>query len=136
MRNSDALQAAVAFYDAVAKGRKPPQYSWRFGKDGGITVEVQGKPSSVKLWQAVNPKTRDFRLMTIGPAYKSTSVTPGADGKYAAAPAKPAQGWTAYFVEITWPGETKYPYKFTTPVRVWPERYPHAAFQPNPAKRK
>jgi PhoPQ-activated pathogenicity-related protein len=135
MRNSDALQAAVAFYDAVAKGVKPPQYSWKFDKNGAITVDVQGKPSSVKLWQAVNPKARDFRLMTIGPAYKSTDLTPTADGKYTATPVKPEQGWAAYFVEVTWPSQTKYPYKFTTPVRVWPERYPHAPFKPNPAKR-
>jgi len=132
MRNSDALQAAVAFYDAIAKGVKPPQYSWKFAKDGGIRVKVEGQPTSVKLWQAVNPNARDFRLMTIGAAYKSTELTPGADGQYTAAAVKPEKGFAAYFVEVTWPSQIKYPFKFTTPVRIWPDRYPHAAYQPKP----
>ena len=130
MRNSDALQAAVAFYDAVAKGKRPPQYSWKLDKNGDIVVTPQGKPSSVKLWQADNPKARDFRLMTIGPAYKATELQPDGKGRYTGKPAKQAQGWSAYFVEVTWPSEVKYPFKFTSPVRVWPEKYPFPAYQP------
>lgn len=133
MRNSDALQAAVAFYDAVATGKKPPQYAWKFNGNGEIVVTAEGKPSSVKLWQATNAKARDFRLMTIGPAYKATELQANAKGQYVGKPEKPAQGWTAYFVEVTWPSAVKYPFKFTSPVRVWPDKYPfpkHVAKRP------
>lgn len=130
MRNSDALQAAVAFYDAVAKGKRLPRYDWKLEKNGDIVVVPEGKPTSVKLWQADNPKARDFRLMTIGPAYKAIDLQPDAKGRYIGKPAKPAEGWSAYFVEVTWPSEVKYPYKFTTPVRVWPDKYPHEAYVP------
>jgi PhoPQ-activated pathogenicity-related protein len=134
MRNSDALQAAVAFYDAVAKGAKPPQYTWKMEKNGNIVVTPQGKPSSVKLWQANNPKARDFRLMTIGPAYQATELKPDGKGRYVGTPQKPSEGWSAYFVEVTWPSQVKYPFKFTSPVRVWPEKYPFPPYQPKPVK--
>jgi PhoPQ-activated pathogenicity-related protein len=39
--------------------------------------------------------------------------------------AKPEKGWTAAFVEMTFPGG-KYPLKFTTGVRVLPDTLPHA----------
>jgi PhoPQ-activated pathogenicity-related protein len=35
--------------------------------------------------------------------------------------AKPEKGWTAFFVEATFAGEGKYPFKFTTAVRVLPD---------------
>jgi hypothetical protein len=34
------------------------------------------------------------------------------------------QGWTAYFVEMTFPSGGAYSYKFTTGVRVAPDRLP------------
>ena len=39
--------------------------------------------------------------------------------------AKPAQGWTAYFVELVYPSGTKYPFKFTTEVSVIPDTLPY-----------
>ena len=53
------------------------------------------------LWQATNPKARDFRLMTIGKAYKGTPLAADGNGQYVAKIEKPAQGWTASFVELT-----------------------------------
>jgi PhoPQ-activated pathogenicity-related protein len=131
LRNTDALQGMLAFYDATVRGEKPPQYSWTFEKNGDIVVTPQGKPSSVKLWQANNPDARDFRLMTLGPQYKSTDLAPDAKGRYTGSIDKAAKGWTAYFVEVTWPSATKYPFKFTSGVRVWPDRYPYPPFKAN-----
>jgi hypothetical protein len=31
-------------------------------------------------------------------------------------------------VELQFPSGTKYPYKFTSGVKVWPDVYPHAAY--------
>jgi len=43
---------------------------------------------------------------------------------------KPEAGWSAYFVELTYPGGGKYPLKFTTAVRVTPDTLPYPPFQP------
>ena len=38
---------------------------------------------------------------------------------------KPAAGWTAYFVELTYPSPSPYPFKFTTEVSVIPDTLPY-----------
>ena len=48
------------------------------GRSLGI-VTPKDTPLEVKLWQATNPKARDFRLEAVGPIYKSTVLTGGAD---------------------------------------------------------
>jgi PhoPQ-activated pathogenicity-related protein len=88
-------------------------------------VKPQGKPSAVLLWQGTNPKARDFRVDSIGKAFTSTPLQPGADGTYIADAPKPAAGYTAYFVELTYPSGTKYPFKFTTEVYVKPDTLPY-----------
>jgi PhoPQ-activated pathogenicity-related protein len=127
LRNSDARQSLIAYYDAVLHNRPRPKFSWKFAKDGGILVKCQDKPSEVKLWQATNPEKRDFRLMSLGPAYKSSEVIDRGDGTYEAKIKNPEKGWTASFVELTYPSGGKYPFKFTTTVRVTPDTLPYPA---------
>jgi PhoPQ-activated pathogenicity-related protein len=129
--NSDAPASIAAFYETVVKGVPRPRFSWKFEKDGAIVVRTEDKPSEVKLWQATNPKARDFRLDTIGPAYKSSPLQPGQDGSYVARIPAPSEGWTAFFVELTFPGPGKLPLKFTSAVRILPETLPF----PFPMKR-
>jgi PhoPQ-activated pathogenicity-related protein len=124
LRNSDARESLIAFYDAVVRGRARPRFSWKFDKDGSIRVSAKDKPTEVKLWQANNPEKRDFRLLSIGLAYKSTVLMPASNGAYVARADKPAKGFTAYFVELTFPSGCKYPFKFTTAVRVTPDVLP------------
>jgi PhoPQ-activated pathogenicity-related protein len=132
LKNSDARESMVAFYDSVLKGTPRPKFSWKFEKDGSIRVKAVTKPTEVKLWQATNPEKRDFRLLTIGPAYKSTILADEGGGVYLGKVPKPEKGWTAYFVELTFPGGGKYPFKFTTAVRVEPDVLPFAAPKANP----
>jgi PhoPQ-activated pathogenicity-related protein len=127
LRNSDARQSLIAFYDAFLRKEPRPKFSWKFEKDGSIRVNTQTKPSEIKLWQANNPEKRDFRLMSIGPAYKSSEVREEKPGVYFAHVPKPDKGWTAYFVELTFPSGGKYPMKFTTAVRVTPDTLPFEA---------
>jgi PhoPQ-activated pathogenicity-related protein len=95
-------------------------------KDGSITVETETKPKAVNLWQATNPKARDFRLMTIGKAYKSSPLESDGKGVYVGRVEKPESGWTAFFVELVYDsGDEKAPYKFTTQVQVVPDVLPH-----------
>jgi PhoPQ-activated pathogenicity-related protein len=121
--NADARESLVAFYDAVLRGQARPKFSWKFEKNGDIRVTTATRPTEVKLWAATNPNKRDFRLESIGQAYQST-VLEAKERVYVGRAEKPAQGWTAYFVELTYPSGGKYPFKFTTPVRVTPDTLP------------
>lgn len=135
MRNSDAYQSLMAFHAAVAAGKPRPQYDWKVEADGKIVLTSKDKPSSVKLWQATNPEARDFRLETLGAKYTSTEVSPDANGVYTAKPEAPAKGYTAYFLEMTYPsGITIAPFKFTTGVVVTPNTYPHGLPEPGRTK--
>ena len=127
LRNSDARQGVIAFFDAFLKKQPRPRFFWKFEDDGSIKVTTVTRPSEVKLWQATNPEHRDFRLMAIGPAYKSTVLEEQKDGIYIGKVEKPQRGWTAYYIELTFPGTGKYPMKFSTAVRVNPDTLPFAA---------
>ncbi len=127
---TDVWQGAEAFYDMVLRQQPRPEFAWKFEEDGSIRVTPGAiKPMAVKLWQATNPEHRDFRLAAIGPAYRATTLQAQPDGSYVARVKRPVKGWTAYFVELTFPTGGKYPIKFTTGVRVTPNTLPFAAPQ-------
>jgi PhoPQ-activated pathogenicity-related protein len=121
LAGSDAVESLIAFYDAVVDGRPRPTFSWSKSADGSLVVRPKARPREVRLWQATNPKARDFRLDVIGPAYTSTVLQPRADGSYVGRVEKPAAGWTAYFVELTFESGGRFPFKFTTEVAVTPD---------------
>ncbi len=127
LRGSDAYASILAFYRAMVTGQALPKFSWKMQDDGSIRVESETKPLEVNLWQATNPKARDFRLMTIGKAYTKSPLKGDGKGNYVARVEKPAAGWTAFFAELVFDsGDDKAPYKFTTPVRIVPETLPHS----------
>lgn len=136
LRNSDAQQSLIAYYDAILRGTPRPRFSWKLEKDGGIRVKTIEQPSEVKLWQATNPAKRDFRLETLGAVYKSTILSEQGKGIYAAKVEKPPTGWTAFFIELTFPSGGKYPFKFTTAVRVVPDALPFKPATPDRTKIK
>jgi len=123
---SDALETVQAFYAAVVRGAARPEFTWAFEKDGSIKVVAKDRPDSVTLWQAANPDARNFRLDAIGPAYRPTVLTPSGPNTWIARVQKPAKGWTAFFVELTF-ASGKYPLKLTTAIRVLPDTLPFAA---------
>lgn len=125
LAGSDSLESLLSFYQSVVLGTPRPRFDWKKESDGSLKVTAQDRPLEVKLWQATNPEARDFRVDTIGNAYTSTILLPGSDGVYTGKVAKPAKGYTAFFVEVTFPGPGKYPFKFTTGVSVVPDVLPH-----------
>jgi PhoPQ-activated pathogenicity-related protein len=139
LKGTDARESSLAFYQAFLNGTPRPRFAWSFEGNGDIRVTSratnQEKPTAVKLWQATNAEHRDFRLMTIGAAYRSSDLSEQAGGIYIGRVARPETGWTAYFVELTYASGGKYPFKFTTAVRVTPDTEPFPAYQPNPEKR-
>lgn len=132
LKGSDARESMQAFYESIVTESARPKFRWKFEKDGAIEVESETKPTEVRLWQATNAKARDFRLDTIGRAYTSEVLTDEGGGRYQGRVPKPANGWTAYFVEMTYPGSGEHPFKFTTGVRVIPDVLP---FPAPPARR-
>src|SRR5205807_6830575 len=119
----------IWFFWSVVNGSPRPRFTWKLEKDGSVRVSTSDKPSQVRLWQATNPEKRDFRLETIGKAYTATELK-DEGGVYVARVAKPAKGFTAYFVELTFPSGGKYPFKFTTQVWVTPDVLPYPKFVP------
>ena len=122
---SDAVQSLLAFYAAILNNSPLPKFSWNFSPDG-VTVHCDAPPTTVKLWQAHNPKARDFRLAVLGPKWTSTDVPASSAGVYTANIDKPQSGWTAFMVELTFPNGALPDLKFTTPVRVTPDTLPFA----------
>ena len=136
LEHTDAWDGVVAFYDMVVRQQPRPEFTWKCEEDGSIRVTPgTKKPSEVKLWQATNPEHRDFRLEAIGPAYRATKLRAQRDGTYVVKVKRPAKGWTAYFVELTYATGGKYPLKFTTGVRVAPDTLPFAAPKHSPPAR-
>jgi PhoPQ-activated pathogenicity-related protein len=125
LKNTDAVQSIAAFYHTILSGKPRPEYSWTFEADGTIRVLSKTKPTKVAMWQANNPKARDFRLMTIGPAFASTDLTPDANGVYVAPKAEDKPGWTATFVELTYDVGAPFPLKVSTAIRVTPTELPY-----------
>lgn len=133
LAGSDARESLLAFYQAILTGTPRPVFSWKKEKDGSLVVTVKDKPKEVNLWQATNPKARDFRVDTIGNAYTSTPLKEEKPGVYVGRVEKPAQGFTAFFVELVYASGGKYPFKFTTQVVIAPDVLP---FKFEDAKKK
>ena len=134
MKNSDAFQTLLAFYDATLKKKPLPEYTWELPSPGVIRVTSKTKPSKVKLWQATNPDARDFRMETLGRKYTETTLEPKSEGVYEATVEKPEKGWTAAFIEVTYDNQPA-PFKFTSGVTVTPDTLPHKGeFKPDRSK--
>ncbi|MGH9613408.1 MAG: PhoPQ-activated pathogenicity-related family protein [Bryobacteraceae bacterium] len=131
LAGTDVSQSIEAFYGSVVKGTERPNLTWSFEADGSIRVKTVTRPSEVKLWQATNPTARDFRVDSIGHAYTSTPLKAEGEGVYTAKVLDPPKGWTAFFIEMTYPmgGSAM---KVTTGVRVTPDVLPYGPAPKSP----
>jgi PhoPQ-activated pathogenicity-related protein len=127
LNGTDAFDSLLAFFREIVEGVPRPELTWRF--EGRTAIRVwtgtERRPSEVRLWKASNPDARDFRLETIGAQWTASLLEPRADGVYVGRVEKPARGWTAFFVEMTYPSAGNEPLKLTTAVRVVPDKLPH-----------
>lgn len=130
LKGSDAPSSLIAYYQMLLSGKPRPRYAWTLEKDGSIRVTTEDRPKQINIWQATNPKARDFRLMTIGKAFTSRELTAAADGSYLAKVDVPGEGWTAFFAELVYDSGFPFPLKVTTAVRVLPDKLPHAGIDP------
>lgn len=117
----------ASFYHAVMSGTPRPKFDWKLREDGGLEVRCETPPTKVQLWQAHNPKARDFRLESVGKIWQGTVVEPNAEGVYVAEPGAPEEGWRAFFLEMEFPNPgIQFPFKFTTGISILPDTLPHA----------
>lgn len=123
MDDTDVYESIDAWYYAIVHNVRMPRYSWDVAEDGTITVLSLDKPDAVLLWQAHNPQDRNFMQAVIGRAYTSTPVQEmaGNPGLYQVKIEPPEQGFTAYYLEMTYPGGSSTPLKFSTGVKVVPD---------------
>ncbi|MDX2245797.1 MAG: PhoPQ-activated pathogenicity-related family protein [Bacteroidia bacterium] len=131
MRETDALETLVSFYQNIVAETPRPDFEW--GVENGelvIQTSPQYIPQAVTLWQAHNPKARNFQVDSIGRAYQPTDIPLAADGKYRLKADSHAAGYTAFFVELTFAGVADIPLKLSTGVVVTPDTYPFGTFAP------
>jgi len=99
---SDAVASLSAYYWAILNDTPRPEFSWTKEPDGSLRVRTKTEPAEVRLWQATNPTERNFRLDTIGEAWTSSILADQGGGLYVAQVPEPAEGWTAFLVELTY----------------------------------
>ncbi len=120
----EQARTLLAFYRSLIRGEKPPNITWRDGGDGSIIVELE-RPGTVKLWSAVDPVARDFRLQTIGNAFTSRDLAGHGNNTFVAPAPNVARGWEASFVEVTYSGVSGQPFTVTSDVSIAPNALPY-----------
>ncbi len=125
-----ALSGLLAWYQAILNNIARPNLSWRLDSVGALVATSNQAPVSVRLWQATNPDGRDFRLDTIGSAWRSRRIYADSQGRYRAAINAPSAGFTASLLEFTYPDVRGFPQIYTTSVFVTPDTFPYKPVLP------
>ena len=130
MEGSDAVATLTAFHSLMVRGEKPPAIHWSSEADARdrliVRVFSEEVPTDVRLWQATNPRARDFRVETLGRAFEAVPVEADEPGWYVSRISPPKQGWSASFLEFTFDVGATSPLKLTTDVFVLPDVLPFA----------
>lgn len=129
LQGTDALDTILAYYFSIAHGIPRPRFSWQYKAPGLLSVRAETTPTRVRLWQAHNPKARDFRVQTIGRAYRSEELVPHSEKQYRVTIPVPDAGWTAFFVQLEFDVGAPTPLRLTTPAYVIPDKLPFSAKQ-------
>lgn len=119
-----------------------PKINWAYPNDNTIVVNLEdpsGESPQVFLWSINNPTFRDFRKPItdgLGRIWTSQVLTRQPDGTYTGTVSTPAQGWSAYYVQVRFdsdaetevviPGLPQPEFVFSTPIRIVPDTYPAA----------
>lgn len=124
----DYQERVIAYINWIASGKDVPQYDFSLSENGAFKLFTRGseKPSKVELWSAHNEQGRDFRVVTIGKAWKSEELTPNAAGEYTVNLQKPQKGWSAYLMQLSYTTPGGELLKVTTDVFVLPEIFPYS----------
>lgn len=124
LKDSNAVQTLTAFHHTIVNGTPRPEFVWKFSDKNKVLVQCKTQPKRVVLWQAANTEARDFRVDTIGKAYKPTELKEVSDGIFEAQLQIPAKGWQASFVQCEFDVGAPVPLYLSTSVKVLPETLP------------
>ncbi len=124
LEGSNALDTLIAFHYAIAHNLERPTFTWDFDGSDTILVHTKTAPQSVTLWQAVNPDARDFRVDTIGKAFRATELKSNGNGTYVVRVNKPEKGWKVFLAQLQFDIGAPTPLRLSTPVRVTPDVLP------------
>lgn len=128
LSDSDALPNLISFYSSILTNSPRPTYDWKVTDDQIIVhTDPASPPISVKVWSALNPLSRDFRIDEFGPNWVFEEISMPANGELKVNISEPEEGYRAYFVELTFAGET--PLKVTSGIEVLPRTYPFEEFE-------
>ncbi len=99
--DTDAYQGGINFEKAVVDGAALPQFTWTVS-NAGTEIELNSvtTPTSVTMWQATDPNSRDFRLETFGANWTSSTLTDQGGGTYIAQVTPPSTGATDFFIQM------------------------------------
>jgi PhoPQ-activated pathogenicity-related protein len=124
LKDSNAIETLIAFHYAIVNNTPRPELNWKFDANHRLNVQCPMQPTRVLLWQAVNPEARDFRVETIGKAYKSQELKEIGNGNYEVQLVAPEKGWQASFVQYEFDIGAPVPLRLSTSVKVLPEVLP------------
>lgn len=127
-QTQDTIVDALSWMDDILDNKVSPQIHWALEGSNALRVTTTSQPKQVRLWQAVNPDSRDFRLEKIGPVWTSQDLSPQADGSYLGAVEPPTRGWKAFLVEVTFStaGTLEPNQVYSTGVQIIPDALPFA----------
>ncbi len=127
-QSEDVIIEALSWIDDILDNKTSHQITWALEGEGVLRVSPTAQPKEVKLWQATNPKARDFRLEEIGSVWTSQTLRPQADGTYLGSVQRPATGWTAFLIEVTFDtaGVIEPDQVYSTAVQIIPDTLPFA----------
>jgi PhoPQ-activated pathogenicity-related protein len=120
-----ALETLIAFHYAIVHDIPRPTCTWEYDVQGNLSVKCSQPPDRVTLWQAGNANARDFRVETIGRAYRGRELKASSDGSFDARLEAPNEGWTASFVQCEFDIGAPVPLRLSTNVKVLPDELPY-----------
>lgn len=130
LEETDAIQSLTAYYNFILNDQSIPQFNWKADSTGfQIQLEQDNLPDELLLWNAHNPKGRDFRLYVIDRIWLARKIEIPDDGNISVDIKNPDDRFTAWFVEATYNQDSPFPFKQTTGVVVTPDKYPFEPFE-------
>ena len=123
----------ISFYNHILNGRDLPDFDWTVNPQQiEVSYSQENPPDRLRLWNAHNPESRDFRLYVIDRIWMARDLTVEEDGDVSVDLQQPESGYTAWFVEAIYDAESEYPFTETTGVVVTPDTYPYEPFEADP----
>ncbi|QQE10772.1 PhoPQ-activated pathogenicity-like protein PqaA type [Planctomycetota bacterium] len=112
------LPTLYAFIDSVVSRKPLAKIDWQI-INNSLTVSWNQEPYEIKLWTA-SSESRDFRKS------KWTAKTlPISASSITLSPNTPKTGYTATFVEVSFPSSNPLPYELCTEILVTPQYMPY-----------